>query len=129
MTKQELAQIAERCEKATGGPWVWEDYRGADLPKLLGKDEYVMTFGTLGEDYALEGVEPSDNDAAFIAHAREDIPKLLAEIDRLNRKLLTIENKALGPINFGVDAVSIDLVYEIYLHAKREDSDDDENID
>lgn len=78
MVKQaELTQIAERCEKATEGPWrispCRRGYRNCD-------------------DYFLE-VARSDgrldrHDAAFIANARQDIPKLLTEIERLRETLL-----------------------------------------
>src|SRR5690625_6425127 len=42
-------------------------------------------------------IKVSKEDAAFIAHAREDIPKLLAEVDRLN-KIIEECGKDLGSI-------------------------------
>ena len=55
MAEKELQEIKERCEKASPGPW-----------KVLN-----MLYNSV------------DEDAEFIAHAREDIPKLIAEIERL----------------------------------------------
>lgn len=60
MTPEELKEIKERADKATPGPWSMEHC-----------------------DYALGGFL----DDLFIAHAREDIPKLVAEIDRLRKAL------------------------------------------
>jgi hypothetical protein len=77
----DLPAIRERCSRATAGPW--KSY-------LEGRDHtsgsnFIMTSG---EDIELLGATEADQD--FIAHARQDIPLLLAEIDRLmeaNRSL------------------------------------------
>ena len=70
----DLAAISERCARATAGPW--KSY-------IEGRDHtsgsnFIMT---CGEDIELLGATGADQD--FIAHARQDIPLLLAEIDRL----------------------------------------------
>jgi hypothetical protein len=57
MTKEELDAIRKRCEKASPGPW------------------YVVN------------IDKSKPNAEFMAHAREDIPKLLEEIERLRGAL------------------------------------------
>ena len=81
MTSLDLAAIRQRVEKATEGPW----NTGFDYEK---NDPTVLTPGHLEHtiDYTLTegGLEHGKADAEFIAHAREDIPALLAEIDRLN---------------------------------------------
>lgn len=59
LTTQEIEAIRKRAEKASNGDWV----------------DYVIQFGCGSED------------ADFIANARTDIPKLLAEVDRLNDKV------------------------------------------
>lgn len=71
LTDERVAAIQERLDKATPGPWesVW-----------VCIDEEVVI--------EREGVKHDDehmtlNDADFIANAREDIPFLLAEIERL----------------------------------------------
>jgi len=100
MTQAELDAIRARCEAATPGPWTfeasegdcgfsgtcprsliycddkcpacehWEVYKGAwpNGPEMVECGDY--TFFT-------------DADAAFIAHARTDIPALLAEVERM----------------------------------------------
>jgi hypothetical protein len=74
----DLEEIKKRCQEATPGPW--KSYvEGRD--EIVGSD-FIMTEG---EDIYLTGATVADQD--FIAHARQDIPKLLAEVERL-RKLL-----------------------------------------
>lgn len=70
----DLAAVRQRCAMATAGPW--KSY-------IEGRDHtsgsnFIMTSG---EDIELLGATEADQD--FIAHARQDIPLLLAEIDRL----------------------------------------------
>lgn len=69
MTNEELRQIRERAEKATAGPWNTA-YTTDDVFVLDEADIVLCASGR-------------KEDAEFIAHAREDIPKLLAEIDWL----------------------------------------------
>jgi len=79
MTPEELKEIDERADKATPGPWTTE------TPK---KDEDGWTQGvsvaSTGRGsiiYSLtEGGAFPYNDRYFIAHARTDIPALLAHI-------------------------------------------------
>lgn len=89
MTDEELAQIKERAEKATEGPWVWDDdydMNVQDLPVLRGKEFNVMDFGNDTTFYPIAGNPPDDEDASFIAHARTDIPKLIAEVEYMREK-------------------------------------------
>ena len=93
MTKSEreaalnLALIRERCEKATQGAWIADEdgaitadtqavarvYQSADLP-CVEEDDPAF-------------VAELEANTAFIAHAREDIPALLTEVERLRRLL------------------------------------------
>jgi hypothetical protein len=70
----DLAAIRARCEKATKGPWT---------SFVEGREEIAGSsfIQTGGEDIELSGATDADQD--FIAHAREDIPRLLSEIERL----------------------------------------------
>ena len=78
MNQKELDAIKERCDKATLGPWyTWADWM-------------VHT----ESDVQSNGIHPSKvigtfnkKNADFIAHARQDIPTLLAEVERLQLKL------------------------------------------
>ncbi len=75
---QRLAEIQKRCEKATGGPWYWEQQRRHGAACYL----YSKT-SDWSELATLEcGFATSD----FIAHAREDVPWLLARVRELEGK-------------------------------------------
>lgn len=84
MTDQELSEIRLRCNVATCGPWV-SYVEGRD--HTSGTD-FIMTGegDSRGEDIELTGATTADQD--FIAHARQDIPRLLDEIQRLKGQLL-----------------------------------------
>jgi hypothetical protein len=66
MTEDKLKEIRARCEAATPGPWGVRIDKDSLFP--------VQYSGWVGYENA---------DAEFIANAREDIPMLLAEIERL----------------------------------------------
>lgn len=87
MTSEELAKIHERCEKATEGPW-------GVLYHSFGEEYFVTSpehEHTIAELYDKPGdVDVDRRNAAFIANARQDIPKLIAEIDRLSKSMATI---------------------------------------
>ena len=83
MTDLELKEIQLRCDAATRAPWV-SYVEGRD--HTSGSD-FIMTGEgeNRGEDIELTGATVADQD--FIAHARQDVPKLIAEIQRLKEKL------------------------------------------
>jgi len=79
MNDEELAAIEARCDAATPGPW--KSYiEGRDHDS--GSD-FIMTGEgeTRGYDIEMTGATHADQD--FIASARQDIPRLIAEIRRL----------------------------------------------
>lgn len=86
MDEETLRDIEKRANAATPGLWEVEGYEG----------EYGMVYGVLhrppdakwpvdvvpcGEGPGTYGAERDD--AEFIAHAREDVPALIAEVRRL----------------------------------------------
>jgi hypothetical protein len=74
----DLDAIRQRCDQATSGPW--KSYvEGRDHDS---GSSFIMTSG---KDIELSGATVADQD--FIAHARQDVPQLLAEIERLKRVL------------------------------------------
>ncbi len=79
LTPIELKQIRYRCETTTPGPWIsyieGQDHTSGSSFIMTGEGELR------GEDIELSGATDSDQD--FIAHARQDIPLLLKEIERL----------------------------------------------
>ena len=72
----ELAQIGLRCEQATPGPW--KSY--VEGREHMSGSDFIMTEG---EDIYLTGATVADQD--FIAHARQDIPRLISEVQRLRK--------------------------------------------
>nr|WP_315218588.1 hypothetical protein [uncultured Flavobacterium sp.] len=89
MTDNEIKEIEDRCKLTTPGPWK-SLVEGRDIES---GDSFIMTGISDGEDIwsdkrgadiYLTGATTADQD--FIAHARQDIPKLIAEIKRLKSK-------------------------------------------
>lgn len=79
--------MRQRCAATTPGPW--KSY-------IEGRDHtsgssFIMTRGA---DIALTGATDADQD--FIAHTRQDMPRLLAEVQRLRQRIAELENHA-GP--------------------------------
>jgi hypothetical protein len=83
LTDDEIENIRKRCDGAHPGPWgsYWEgrDHWGGGSFLMLGEGDQR------GKDIEVAGIAMADQD--FIAHARQDIPKLLNEIERLKRLL------------------------------------------
>ena len=67
-----LEEIRQRADAATEGPW----RIGKQSPNGLNN------IGTIGG--LLTAQTTNEDDAKYIAHARQDIPWLISEIDRLN---------------------------------------------
>lgn len=83
LTLEELEAIETRSKRASSGPW---------RSMIEGRDHtsgssFIMTglTGARGNDIELYGATEADQD--FIAHARQDVPRLIAEVRRL-RSLL-----------------------------------------
>ena len=64
-TPKRIREARERCDKATPGPWTADDGRLYGPPDESG-----------------QSVRLQDDDLDFAAHAREDLPAALAEIER-----------------------------------------------
>jgi hypothetical protein len=75
---EELEAIRLRCENAAHGPWksFVEGRDHSSGSSFIGTGDENQ-----GNDIELSGATVADQD--FIAHARQDIPLLLAEISRL----------------------------------------------
>lgn len=85
LTDEQLDAIKARTDKATAGPWS----RERPASKLEGWHGGTVVAGTPGRQtiYADPpgGSYPSA-DCDFIAHARTDVPALLAEVERLRAR-------------------------------------------
>ena len=84
MNLEEINEILTRCNKTTKGPW--KSY-------IEGRDHtsgssFIMTGppNNRGNDIELIGATSDDQD--FIAYAKQDIPNLIDEINRLKCILL-----------------------------------------
>lgn len=97
----DLEAIRKRCEAATEGPWLREtgdERRSSNVIRILHEIDGTRLYRRYekvaeiweDEDEGEQPADPSENseaDAEFIAHAREDVPALLAEVDRLRALL------------------------------------------
>lgn len=108
-----IEEIRARCEAATPGPWYWDVIDSCKCIALESARWKVMDFARYGMNgaaprFLVDGImERADTllksipgkehhrgfdnyidhpDAAFIAHARTDIPALLAEVERLTHR-------------------------------------------
>ncbi len=99
MNESQLKAIEERANKASNAPWIVEagDYSGANwmigaTSVFLGgsawddKSYYITTQNVHASE--LEG--DAKTDAEFIAHAREDVPALIAEVRALRDRLAAV---------------------------------------
>jgi len=83
MNEYEIQEIQLRCDATTAGPWV-SYVEGRD--HTSGSDFIMTGVGeNRGEDIELTGATDADQD--FIAHAKQDIPRLIGEINRLKALL------------------------------------------
>jgi hypothetical protein len=114
-----LDEIKARCDAATEGPWGVEIDGGI----LLGK-AYRIVAGEktiIHEGRWQDGISYGDmthENATFIAHAREDIPWLIAEVERLSALCADIDHEsALRQESDGEDWVrayeTIDRIYRM----------------
>ena len=110
MNEQELTAIEARANKASNAPWIVEsgEYSGANwmigaVSVFLGgsawddKSYYVTTKSVHAS--VLEG--DAKTDAEFIAHAREDVPALIAEVRALRAKLEAVPIEAIALLLWG----------------------------
>jgi hypothetical protein len=98
MTEQELQAIEQRANGATAGPWKAEMgqvlYWSPRPTKAKPNAGYTHTLiraeqtdYASGEFFAVV----DDTDATFIAHARTDVPALVAEVRRLRALVEALE--------------------------------------
>jgi hypothetical protein len=79
----EIAAIKARCEAATMGPWQ-SFVEGRDH---TGGESFIRTGGLDDGSPDLYVAGGTIGDLEFIAHARQDPPRLLMEIERLRSAL------------------------------------------
>lgn len=83
----DLEGIRARCEAATEGPW---DYEMGEYMLMIPVGEIRRPGEKAAIAFAFAGHPPvpiiAESNARFIAHAREDIPALIAEVERLRKE-------------------------------------------
>lgn len=96
MTQEELDAIRDRHAKAT--PGIWRIWGGTVMaPKDPTTDSANVDHNfQVADTYCVRDGKPRSFDATFIAMAHQDIPELLAEIDRL-RAAVTWQDIATAP--------------------------------
>lgn len=79
MSEDELLEIELRCRSTTPGPWTsfveGRDHNSGSNFIMTGTEE------VRGPDFESYGLSAADQD--FVAHAKQDIPRLIAEVRRL----------------------------------------------
>jgi len=99
MDPKRLEEIKARVEKATPGPW--RVVTDGEMP-FDGQEGALAYMGDDGGDgpavhvSCSNAVEARDvvDDAAFVAAARQDIPDILAEVERLRSDLGAVERRS-----------------------------------
>lgn len=111
MTPKEIEAIKRRCEAATAGPWypVATDDQACMNARYVGTkdrnwpkhDQEIGMDGSRAEEtvaitlYQIPTLidnERCDENTNFIAHAREDVPALVAEVRRLRGILNAVKS-------------------------------------
>ena len=97
MTKEQLQAIKDRCEAATPGEWAYfrnkyDDYK---LSVPLPDTNWTYPLVSLEPNQGQFIYDNIDNDLTFIAHARKDIPALIAEVERLTAPMKPIAERTL----------------------------------
>lgn len=127
LSEKQLDAIKERVAKATQGPWkVFED-GNLKLGRQIGTAwEHPQAKGPVGVVNLATSVKESEvehcvyiraEDANFIAHARQDVPELIAEVERLKRyeekvdkihdAITRMENQEIDGFDFGEEVLEI----------------------
>lgn len=96
----DVAAIQARADAATPGPWTTRAdgadgfYTADDYYDIDGADDATVAYGGAFEDGGPHVGACSRVDAEFIAHARTDVPALLAENVRLEADLAVAVHEA-----------------------------------
>jgi len=86
LSDSELQAIRDRLAKTRPGPWATHPGNFIDESMISGSCRIVWSDGD-GADLAYVCSRNGDHDAAFIAHARTDVGRLVAEIERLQAQV------------------------------------------
>ena len=90
MNDNRIAEIQQRCEAATPSPWEVEKYyHDEPYEQFIKSAAVVSTYedGSKGTITRNNWSNPVVADLEFIAHAREDIPYLLAQLAERDKEI------------------------------------------
>lgn len=90
-TPLDLDAIRAREQAATKGPWTAEDWDVA-VCTSDGRQLVQLAEVLLGDWDTRENHPQAAADAEFIAHTRQDVPALLAEVERLRAHSITLNS-------------------------------------
>ena len=89
MTPERLQEIKARCESATGGPWEYLCDTSNRGHILYGDPERDLVYcPSCSRRYGAQFI--GTKDGPFVAHARQDLPDCLEEIERMQSLTNTI---------------------------------------
>lgn len=98
MTKQELEAIKARADAATPGPWDFVHvYYGEDTILCVHENG---TTTAIANAHTVDGEFNGEINAEFIAHARADIPTLVAEVERQTAYIARLEARLRDLLEF-----------------------------
>ena len=86
MNQEQLNTIKQRVEKTTPGPWIVAPEKCGPEGQSVYESDSFGWICEVGDPYPRGNNRPQEN-MEFIAHAREDVPALVAEIERLREAL------------------------------------------
>ena len=88
MTRPDLDAIRARCDAATPGPWKTESEQGHGRGvRAIASVAWCPVACAVGKESQSIGQRDASRNARFIAHARTDIPALLAYVEELERRV------------------------------------------
>jgi hypothetical protein len=88
LSAEQLHAIEQRVAVCTPGPWC---HRLLGFIECCAEPAHVIGVTCQGHDPKHVTLPAADN-AAFIAHAREDVPRLIAEVRRLHQRVKQLES-------------------------------------
>lgn len=86
MNHEQLNAIKQRTEKATPGPWIVAPEKCGPEGQGVYESDSFGCICEVGDPYPRGNNRPQEN-MEFIAHAREDVPTLVVEVERLRKEL------------------------------------------
>lgn len=98
MNQEQLNAIKQRAENATPGPWLVAPEKCSPEGQGVYESDGFGCICEVGDPYPRGNNRPQEN-MVFIANAREDVPALVAEVERLREVLkgaAVVSNQAKG---------------------------------